>query len=144
MESLLKPWTRLLPQDGPPNPLVPTMDVLLSGPDGRLREVTFLVDSGADISMAPRGLSEELGLDWDAGQPMLLHGISNRPECAVPARVFQVELWIAELGISMDIPICFADGDASLILGREGFFDCFRIEFDKPNFVTKFTLVEDE
>ena len=107
-------------------------------------KANFLVDSGADISLAPRALCERLGLVWDAGQPMLLNGISERPECAVPARIFEVELLIPDLALALDIPICFAEGNASLILGREGFFDCFRIEFDKANFVTRFTLVEDE
>ena len=55
-----------------------------------------------------------------------------------------VNLRIPTIGISLAMPICFADGDTSQIIGREGFFDCFRIEFDKPNFVTKFELIEEE
>jgi hypothetical protein len=39
------------------------------------------------------------------------------------------------------IPICFADSDASQLLGREGFFDYFRIEFDKPQLLTRFELI---
>lgn len=75
---------------------------------------------------------------------MLLNEISERPECAVPARIFEVELLISDLAIALDIPICFGEVNPSPILGREGFFDCFRIEFDKENFVTRFTLVEDK
>ena len=138
------PWAELLPSSEPANPLVPSIELLLIGREGRTWKANFLVDSGADISLAPRALCERLGLVWDAGQPMLLNGISERPECAVPARIFEVELLIPDLAIALDIPICFAEGNASLILGREGFFDCFRIEFDKANFVTRFTLVEDE
>ena len=58
--------------------------------------------------------------------------------------MFEIELLIPTIGISLAVPVCFAEGDTSQILGREGFFDCFRIEFDKANFVTRFTLVEDE
>ena len=138
------PWAELLSSSEPANPLVPSIELLLIGREGRTWKANFLVDSGADISLAPRALCERLGLVGDAGQPMLLNGISERPECAVPARIFEVELLIPDLAIALDIPICFAEGNASLILGREGFFDCFRIEFDKANFVTRFTLVEDE
>jgi len=38
----------------------------------------------------------------------------------------------------MTIPCCFADGDVSLILGRAGFFDAFRIEFDQRRRLTVF------
>ncbi len=39
------------------------------------------------------------------------------------------------------VPVCFADGDTSQILGREGFFDAFRITFDKQRFTTEFALI---
>jgi hypothetical protein len=93
--------------------------------------------------MASRRLCDSLGLDWNAGEPVNLNGISPKPECAVPARVFEVELMIAEVGIAVNVPICFADADASQILGREGFFDCFRITFDKQRLTTHFELVEE-
>jgi hypothetical protein len=35
-----------------------------------------------------------------------------------------------------------ADADTSHILGREGFFDCFRITFDKSRLITQFELLE--
>ena len=142
--AFVEPWTRLLPTTESVNPLVPTIEVVLIGAEGRLQCETFLVDSGADISLAPRGLCDALGLDWNAGQPTRLNGISPRPECAVEARVFEIEFLIPAASISVAVPVCFADGDTSQILGREGFFDCFRIEFDKPNFVTRFELVDDE
>ena len=58
--------------------------------------------------------------------------------------MFEIERLIRTIGISLAVPVCFAEGDTSQILGREGFFDCRRIEFDQANFVTKFTRVEDE
>jgi hypothetical protein len=36
------------------------------------------------------------------------------------------------------IPMCFAEGNAPLLLGREGFFDAFRVEFDKRQALTVF------
>jgi hypothetical protein len=123
--------------------LVPTLDVLFATTNNRLRRATFLVDSGADVSMAPRRLSELLGLNWETGEALSLRGISPKPECLVPARIFKVELLVPDIGVAFNIPICFADGDASRILGREGFFDAFRIRFDKPNSSSEFELVDE-
>ncbi len=112
--TLVVPWAELLPSSEPANPLVPSIELLLIGREGLTWKANFLVDSGADISLAPRALCERLGLVWDAGQPMLLNGISERPECAVPTRIFEVELLIPDLALALDIPICFAEGNASL------------------------------
>lgn len=78
----------MLPESEPVNLLIPTVEVVLIGTDGHFQRETFLVDSGADISLAPRRLCDKLGLDWEDGQPT-------------------------------------------------------RLNFDKPNLVTKFELVED-
>jgi hypothetical protein len=141
--SFVKPWTSLLSPDEPVASRVPTIDVVFAASDNRLRLETFLVDSGADISMAPRQLCDELGLDWDAGQPIDLRGICSNPECVVPGRILEVELLVPEVGIAFAIPICFTDGDASQLLGREGFFDSFRITFDKQRLTTEFELNEE-
>ncbi len=141
--SFVKPWTSLLAPDEPVTSLLPTLDVALAAGDSRLLLETFLVDSGADISMAPRQLCDELGLDWETGEPINLKGISPRPECAVPAKIFELELLVPDIGVAFTIPICFADGDASQLLGREGFFDFFRITFDKQRLTTQFELIEE-
>ncbi len=141
--SFVKPWTSLLAPDEPVIPLVPSLRIAFAASDGRWLLETFLVDSGADISMAPRQLCRELGLDWEAGEPINLNGISPKPECVVRARVLQVELLVPDIGFAFMIPICFADGDTSQLLGREGFFDAFRITFDKQRFTTEFELIEE-
>jgi hypothetical protein len=76
------------------------------------------------------------------GEAINLKGISTRPECDVPARILEVELLVPEAGIALSIPICFADGDASQLLGREGFFDAFLVLFDKRRLTTRFELLE--
>ncbi len=127
----------------PDTPLVPAIEVVLATRDGRLLLETFLVDSGADISMAPRRLCDALGLDWEAGEPITLNGISPKPECAVAARVFEVEMLVPEIGVAVAVPVCFADADASQLLGRKGLFECFRITFDMQRLSTRFELIED-
>lgn len=142
MNSFAKPWRTVLPPSEPVNPKIPVIDVLLSGVNGSVLRRTFVIDSGADVSLAPRRLSELLGFDWNSGAAMTPKGISTRPECDVQARLFELELLIPDLAIGLTVPFCFADGDSSLLLGREGFFDCFRIEFDKSRLLTKFELLE--
>ena len=93
--------------------------------------------------MAPRQLCDELGLDWEAGSPISLKGISPKPECAIPARILEVELLVPDIGVAFTIPICFADGDTSQLLGREGFFDLFRITLDKNRLTSQFDLIEE-
>jgi hypothetical protein len=52
-----------------------------------------------------------------------------------------VELIVAELGIQITIPMCFAEGEAPLVLGREGFFEYFRVTFDRQALLTTFEFM---
>ena len=85
--------------------------------------------------------SDDLGLSWDEGQSVTLRGISTRDECAVAARVHQVELYVRDARCRLTVPFCFAEGDAPLLLGRDGFFDIVRVQFDKTKLLTMFEYV---
>ncbi len=76
--------------------------------------------------------------------PDVLHGISPRKECDVLGRIHQVEIYVKEVDRRLVILICFAAGETAALLGREGFFDAFRIEFDKPARTTSFEYLLDE
>lgn len=132
-----RPWGKF-PLTDPGGERRPILDVCLRPAVGGLLHQLFLVDSGADLSMAPRYLCDMLGLIWDAGKPMTLQGISPREDCAVPGRVHDVEMLVLEVPCLITVPVCFADGDAPLLLGRDKFFDEFRITFDKQQAVTVF------
>lgn len=88
--------------------------------------------------MGPRELCDSLGLEWRKGSLEKLTGISQRPECDVIAMIHVVEVYVLEAACRLVVPFCFADGPAPLLLGREGFFDAFRITFDKQQYVTIF------
>ena len=107
-------------------------------PDGGLARQLFIVDSGADVSLGPQWLCALIGLDWDTGRPVQLRGISPREDCTVAGRIHPVDLYILEAACQITVPFCFAEGDAPLLLGREGFFDAFRIALDKPQHITEF------
>lgn len=138
-----KPWI-IIPTSKDREIVEPALAVYLRTANGRFVRETFIVDSGADMSMGLRKLCELLDLDWEAGEPVQLHGISPRPECAIKATIHEVEIYVREAALSITIPICFADGDAPLLLGREGFFDFFRVQFDKQRQLTTFELANAE
>lgn len=123
------------------NPL-PLVDLFLPKPDGEFERCSFLVDSGADVSMAATRLADTLGMDWRTGTPTQLHGISPKEECIVPGWVLSVEVCVLEAECRFEIPICFAEGDVQFLLGRSVFFEIFRIEFDQPALLSHFELIE--
>jgi len=60
----------------------PTLDLAVSGLYGwELHR--FLVDSGADLSMAPYRLFRTLGKSWESGESRLLRGIARRKVCVL-------------------------------------------------------------
>lgn len=136
-----KPWRSLSGPDDREKRL-PVLDVYLQTARGIFVREIFVVDSGADVSMGPRRLCELVGLRWESGEPIELHGIAARKECTVRARIHTLSVFVREAACQLAIPFCFAEGDAPLLLGREGFFDAFRIEFDKRELATVFELME--
>lgn len=101
---------------------------------------SFIVDSGADISLAPRQLAERIGLNWGRGSRIRLTGISPRPECTVDGRIQEAAAFLPDLALNLTLPICFADGDSPYLIGREGFFDQFNITLDKKKRRTTFRM----
>ncbi len=102
------------------------------------RERRFLVDSGADLSMAPQRAWLSEGVAWKDGEPRTFYGISEKEECAVEGRVHWTRLVIPQASFWIELPICFVEGDAPFVIGREVFFDLFRVTFDKEKRKTVF------
>jgi len=136
-----KPWRTLSGPDEREKRL-PVLDVFLRAGSGSFVREVFVVDSGADVSMGPRRLCELVGLRWEEGELTEVRGIAQREECVVPATIHMLDIFIREAACQLTIPFCFAEGDAPLLIGREGFLDAFRVSFDKPQLVTTFELVQ--
>ncbi len=101
-------------------------------------ERRFLVNSGADLSMAPRSALDEERAAWEDGERQVVRGISRKEECAVEGRVHWTRLVIPQASFWIELPICFVEGDAPFVIGREVFFDLFRLTFDKEKRKTVF------
>ena len=135
-----KPWRTLSGPDEREKRL-PVLDVYLRAANGIFVREVFVVDSGADVSMGPRRLCELVGLRWEDGDMTQIRGIAQNEECVVQAAIHMLDIFIRDAGCQLTIPFCFAEGDAPLLIGREGFFDAFRVAFDKPQLVTVFEMV---
>lgn len=104
----------------------PILEVVVHGAH-ELLTVDFLVDSGADVSMAPYDLFRTLGKRWVDGQPTLMRGISRRKICALQGRIHPVDILVPEVGRWFTIPVCFTRGNVPFLLGQQGFFDHFSL-----------------
>lgn len=137
--SFSKRWRTLSGPDDREKRL-PILDIFVRTAAGPFLRQVFIVDSGADVSMGPRTLCDLVGLRWEDGKLTELHGISPRSECAVPAAIHPLDIYVRDARCRLTIPFCFAEGDAPLLLGRDGFFDAFRVVFDKQRLLTEFEL----
>ncbi len=136
--SFSKPWRRFITEAGK---IIfrPVLGLVLKQREG-YNLYSFLIDSGADISLGPRELCDKMGLKWEKGKKITLTGISKKPGCGVKGRILEVEGVVPEVMVEVRFPLCFAEGDAPYLLGREGFFDVFGIKLDKRKRITRFSL----
>jgi hypothetical protein len=88
----------------------------------------FVVDTGADFSLASRSLAEEAGLDWDQLLPAQVRSVAG-PGVAV--RLGRLRLRTGP--VALTVRCLFADTPvAPLILGRADFLDRFVLTYDQP------------
>jgi hypothetical protein len=107
--------------------------VEILGPKRRV-VLPMLVDSGADVSSFPKSFGEAIGFTLAAHEELdSLSGIGGR----IPAVYRQIKMKIGHIIFSSRIAWMLVDG-LPCILGREGPFDRFHIEFRQSEKVTCF------
>ena len=103
----------------------PFIPVFLKTPLGALR-INFLLDSGADYSVAPRQIAESMGLDLGALPHKNVSGLEGGK---VKGALGKLSGEIA--GHPFKVRCLFTDrNDVPSLLGRLDFFDRFDICFD--------------
>jgi predicted aspartyl protease len=116
-------------KDGPPRK-TPTIPVTFIGPEDSI-DIMAILDSGADISVLPMEVGEQLGLDL-AKNRSPCSGIGGEVDTAedhVRVRISQ-----GHENYTFDIPVkVVLDPKASIpvLIGRDGFFEKFEITFDE-------------
>lgn len=123
-------FTSLISQDGKYRFIRPLIPVVLAGPKGSF-EIDALLDTGADRSLFSKDLGDALGLDFSKAKAEPFGGIGKG---TVKVYTLQVEVAIFGIAKHVTIPIGFVEGNnVPSLLGQEGFFDAFKITFDRNN-----------
>lgn len=110
----------------------PVVEIDLFGPKGKITIANALVDSGADISIFNSAFAKAVGIDL--GKPTRsFTGIGG------PIAGYEKEIEMQLRGDEKRIKILTAFTDSPFVvalLGEEGFFDKYRIKFerDRDNF----------
>lgn len=108
----------------------PMVEIEVFGSKGN-RKFNALIDSGADASLFNIGVANILGFDLSQAKKRNFTGITG----ATLVYFFEgVEIKVEGMEESINIPVGFIKSDSvSLLLGQEGFFDSYRIKFEKDH-----------
>ena len=100
--------------------------------DGKKLFPLALIDSGADQTMVNMGYAKRIGIDLTNApkRPMIgIEGTGAKETFVAPFKLKFVN-WNEEL----IVPACFIDSPSvNILIGEEGFFDAYRIKFEKDH-----------
>jgi hypothetical protein len=87
------------------------------------------LDSGADKCLFSNQLGEEIGLDLEKGEEETFSGIEGG---RIRTYLHEIEMQIFGDSNKISVVAGFTDAPGvNAILGQEGFFDAFRIKFER-------------
>ncbi|MBE2219679.1 MAG: retroviral-like aspartic protease [Ignavibacteria bacterium] len=110
---------------------LPLINVTISF-GGRSITSRALIDSGADINLINAQFAKPLGFDYKTGVRTSLKGIVNQ---SIDVYKHVLELEIPRLTVKkVSMEFGFIDSSTvGILLGQKGFFDNFKITFEKYN-----------
>ncbi|PYS85797.1 MAG: hypothetical protein DMF70_03600 [Acidobacteria bacterium] len=92
------------------------------------KQVVCLLDSGADECLFHASIGRRLGIDIESGRHKRFDGIAGSLE----AYMHMIEIQIQDFPGLVEIEVGFTESDGvDAILGQAGFFENFRICFDR-------------
>lgn len=91
------------------------------------KEIFVLIDSGATVSIFRSEVAEEFGVEIEKGETIYLHGVGGR----IKGYLHRLKIEVA--GKKFICPIIFSDEYlvSFNLLGREAFFEKFKIIFEE-------------
>lgn len=117
----------------------PYVQVKLTGSKGS-RVGYALIDSGADRSLFNIQIAQALGLDLTDAPIENFGGIEGG---ILKAKLHKVRVQIMGMNEEIEIVAGFVDSSGvAAILGQDGFFDNFRIKFEKDHGIVEITPVK--
>ena len=106
----------------------PIIPITLYGPKGSVN-VHALLDSGADKCLFSDQFAEEIGLNLKNGEVETFSGIEGG---RVQTHLHTIDIQIIGDSNKISVVAGFTDvPGVNAILGQEGFFDAFRIKFER-------------
>ena len=131
-----------IPQKDPTKKWIsrPLIPVIIFGSKSNIK-VLALIDSGADKCLFNAQIGREIGLEVEKGKPETFMGIEGG---RLVAYIHKIKLQIVGIENIIEIESGFVDSPAvDVILGQEGFFDTFKIKFEKTITLLKLLLPKD-
>ncbi len=109
----------------------PYIPVSIRSKNGSIPSLLALVDSGADFCMFDGALSSALDLDLSPLQQIKLSGING----SAVGYVAHLEIGVHDHFIPVPVVFSFDFSPVGFggIIGQVGFFDAFKIQFDRSN-----------
>lgn len=107
----------------------PVVEITLSK-NGKSRDFFAVIDSGADVTTMSTQVAEVLGIDWKncrQGNVLGISGVTQHSYCD------KLDITVKTLGDTFSIPVVFTETYIPILLGQEGFFDRYRIKFEKDH-----------
>ena len=114
----------------------PVVEVTLSK-NGKSRDFFAVIDSGADVTTMSTQVAEILGIDWKNCRRGNLLGISGITQNSY---YDELDITVKTLDDMFTIPVVFTEAIIPILLGQEGFFDRYRIKFEKDHDTFEITL----
>jgi hypothetical protein len=90
-------------------------------------QLTALIDSGADRNVAPLPIAKMLGVDLSKIKPIETSGIGKGT-----VSTYYTMVYFKIGGYEYEAPIGFGDSFPMILLGGQGFFDHWKVNFDYP------------
>lgn len=107
----------------------PSIPITLIGPKERFDTVA-LIDSGADISCIPRRIAEILGLKLN-GEIIEAYGLGGTAKTIETTIRVMISKGHERYIFRLPVKIVIDEYNFPVLLGRNGFFDEFKIIFDQ-------------
>ena len=107
----------------------PWLEVEFATRDGKKAKTVGLVDSGADEILLDLPFTELLGVDIAKCEEGTTMGIGGQRQT-----FYRTTLSLTVLhGKPIEVPVCFTKLGVGCLLGQDGFFDQYRIRFERDH-----------
>ncbi|MBU0467317.1 MAG: retropepsin-like domain-containing protein [Nanoarchaeota archaeon] len=110
----------------------PSIPVMLKGRSPNWVEFVALLDSGADLSVVPQDVAELLDLDL-SGKKDRSSGIGGDVEVINTRMQINVKKKHEDYTFEIPVQVILGESKVPILLGREGFFEQFKIIFEQGN-----------